>query len=120
MIILGDRSVLFVEQALMFSATMRLDDSVVDKNRREQFVDSILSVSVFSRRLHRQLPLWLPSRVWFFRLRDNGMSMVRTSTREHKKKALLLAKQSGSEGCGCCRVGGAQETLRLSSWTHFR
>lgn len=29
----------------MFSATMRLDDSVVAKTRREEFVDSILTVS---------------------------------------------------------------------------
>ena len=29
----------------MFSATMRLDEEVVGKERREQFVDSILSVS---------------------------------------------------------------------------
>lgn len=30
----------------MFSATMRLEDSAVDKARREQFVDSILDVSL--------------------------------------------------------------------------
>lgn len=33
-------------QALLFSATMRLEDSAVDKVRREEFVDSILTVSV--------------------------------------------------------------------------
>ncbi|CAN0086618.1 unnamed protein product, partial [Hapterophycus canaliculatus] len=33
-----------VKEALMFSATMRLEDSFVDKARREEFVDSILSV----------------------------------------------------------------------------
>ncbi|CAM9975163.1 unnamed protein product [Scytosiphon promiscuus] len=33
-----------VKEALMFSATMRLEDSVVDKKRREAFVDSILSM----------------------------------------------------------------------------
>lgn len=32
-------------QALMFSATMRLEDSLVDETRREQFVDRILAVS---------------------------------------------------------------------------
>lgn len=37
-------------QALMFSATMRLEEEVVNKERREGFVDSILSVS--SRRDH--------------------------------------------------------------------
>ncbi|CAM9674100.1 unnamed protein product, partial [Scytosiphon promiscuus] len=33
-----------VKEALMFSATMRLEDSVIDKDRREEFVDSILSM----------------------------------------------------------------------------
>ncbi|CAN0542369.1 unnamed protein product, partial [Ectocarpus sp. 12 AP-2014] len=37
-------AVVTVKEALMFSATMRLDDSSVDKNRREEFVDSILSM----------------------------------------------------------------------------
>lgn len=32
----------------MFSATMRLDDSVVGKARREEFVESILEVSVLT------------------------------------------------------------------------
>lgn len=32
-------------QALMFSASMRLDDSVVDKARRKEFVQGILEVS---------------------------------------------------------------------------
>lgn len=31
-------------QALMFSATMRLEDSLVSEARREQFVDKILAV----------------------------------------------------------------------------
>lgn len=34
-----------LSQALMFSATMRLEDSAVGKARREEFVDSILTVS---------------------------------------------------------------------------
>ncbi|CAM9128278.1 unnamed protein product [Scytosiphon promiscuus] len=33
-----------VKEALQFSAAMRLDDSAVDKTRREEFVDSILSM----------------------------------------------------------------------------
>lgn len=36
---------LFSLQALMFSATMRLDEEVVNKERREAFVDNILVVS---------------------------------------------------------------------------
>eukprot|EP00904_Undaria_pinnatifida_P014208 jgi/Undpi1/9918/HiC_scaffold_28.g12372.m1 len=35
-------TVVTVKEALMFSATMRLDEETVDKERREQFVDSIL------------------------------------------------------------------------------
>ncbi|CBN79954.1 pleiotropic drug resistance transporter [Ectocarpus siliculosus] len=37
-------TVVTVKEALMFSATMRLDNSSVNKNRREEFVDSILSM----------------------------------------------------------------------------
>lgn len=46
----------------MFSATMRLEDSAVDKVRREEFVDSILTVSLKlqSRPETIGLPLNLP------------------------------------------------------------
>ncbi|CAB1108061.1 ABC [Ectocarpus sp. CCAP 1310/34] len=37
-------TVVTVKKALMFSATMRLDNSSVNNNRREEFVDSILSM----------------------------------------------------------------------------
>lgn len=45
----------------MFSATMRLDNSATDKNRREQFVDSVLSVSqvVDGRTANNLITKWL-------------------------------------------------------------
>lgn len=37
------------KQALMFSADMRLDDEDVPKRRREEFVESILTVSLLKK-----------------------------------------------------------------------
>ena len=42
----------------MFSATMRLDEETVDKERREQFVDSILVVRARNIQIQYTCPLF--------------------------------------------------------------